>query len=338
MEVKKEIGSFLELDFPKGLEYYKGNIARLNSARAGIYHAAHVLNCHTVFLPYYQCETVRDFLIKKGIKVLYYSMDRNFNPKIQTCPEDTAIVLVNYFGIMGYDRMSHLSSNFQNVIIDNSQAFFAPAIKGCLNVYSARKFIGVPDGAYVIGNQGEEYLQEYELDYSSDTSLFLLQRIEYGCEGKVYQAREANEARINQSDIKRMSKLTHAILDGTDYEYIKSKRRGNFETACNLFDNINKINPGMFYSDDCIPMVYPLVVEDEKLLPKLLKHKVFQGHWWNYLLGETNPDSFEYYMSKYMIPITIDQRYGENEMKYIFNIISKELGINESIIDNNVMA
>jgi hypothetical protein len=325
MEVKKEIGSFLELDFMKGLEYYKGNAARLNSARAGIYHGARVLNCHRVCLPCYQCETVRDFLLKKGIEVLYYSIDRNFNPKIQACPGDTAIVLVNYFGIMGHERMSHLSSNYRNVIIDNSQAFFAPAIKGCMNVYSARKFIGVPDGAYVIGNHAEDYLQEYEQDYSSDTSLFLLQRIEYGCQGKAYQAREANEDRINQSDIKRMSKLTHAILDGTDYGYIKSKRRENFKTACNLFGSINRINPGLFYSDDCIPMVYPLVMEDEKLLPGLIKHEVFQGHWWNYLLAETDPDSFEYYMSKYMIPITIDQRYGENEMKHVFNIINKEL-------------
>ena len=31
----------------------------------------------------------------------------------------------------------------------------------CLNVYSCRKFIGVPDGAYVIGEKCNKYLDEY---------------------------------------------------------------------------------------------------------------------------------------------------------------------------------
>lgn len=326
MEVKKEIGSFLELSFLKGLEYYKGNhVVRLNSGRAGIYHAVRILNCHTVFLPYYQCETVREFLLKKGIKIQYYHIDKNFNPQILSCPKDTAIVLVNYFGIMSYARMSSLSLKYQNAIIDNSQAFFALPIEGCMNVYSARKFIGVPDGAYVLGDRVNEYMKEYEQDYSSDTSLFLLQRIEYGCEGKAYENRKINEERINHSDIKRMSKLTHTILDGTDYEYIKGKRQENFETANRLFAGINRMNPKVYYSNNCIPMVYPLVVEDEKVLQNLNINKIFQGRWWNYLLDEVESDSFEYYMTKYMIPITIDQRYDESTMKDIFNIINKDL-------------
>lgn len=326
MEIKKEIGSFLELSFLRGLEYYRGNdIARLNSGRAGIYHALRILNCHTVFLPYYQCETVREFLLKKGITIHYYYMDRDFNPQVLSCPRDAAIVLVNYFGIMDYTRMSDLASKYQNVIIDNSQAFFAPATRGCMNVYSARKFIGVPDGAYVLGEHADEYIGEYEEDYSSDTSLFLLQRIEYGCEGKAYQNREINEERIRHSDIKRMSKLTRAILDGTGYENIKDKRQENFKIASSLFASINRINPEKYYGNNCIPMVYPLVVENEKILPNLIKNKIFQGHWWSYLLNEVKPDSFESYMARYMIPITIDQRYGENEIKDIFNIIKKDL-------------
>ena len=94
-----------------------------------------------------------------------------------------------------------------------------------MNVYSARKFVGVPDGAYVIGENAEKYADEYEKCCSSDTSLFLLQRIEYGCEGKTYQSRMINEHRIDSEDIMRMSALTRAILDGTDYDEIISKRK-----------------------------------------------------------------------------------------------------------------
>lgn len=314
-----EIGSFIELQFPKGLEYYKGeaNIARLNSGRAAIWHAFRVLGCEAIWLPYYQCNSVREFLSRKGVTIKYYHIDQNFNP-IDLFPEkNDAVLIVNYFGVMSVKRIQTLAKQFANVIIDNSQAFFSKPIEGCMNVYSARKFVGVPDGAYVIGENANMYVDEYEQCYSSDTALFLLQRIEYGCEGKTYQTRTINEERIDTEDAKRMSMLTRSILDGTDYNYICIKRQENFSVASSLFETINQFNPSLYYDEGCVPMVYPLVVEDDSLLQKLLDHKHFQGHWWNYLLKEVAKDSFEYWLSRYIIPITIDQRYSKAELRHL---------------------
>lgn len=314
-----EIGSFIELQFPKGLEYYKGdtNIARLNSGRVAIWHAFRVLKCKAIWLPYYQCESVREFLSRKGVTIKYYHIDQGFNP-IDLFPEkNDAVLIVNYFGVMSVKRIQTLAKQFANVIIDNSQAFFSKPIEGCMNVYSARKFVGVPDGAYVIGENANMYVDEYEQCYSSDTALFLLQRIEYGCEGKTYQTRTINEERIDTEDAKRMSMLTRSILDGTDYSYICIKRQENFSVASSLFGTINQFNPSLYYDEGCVPMVYPLVVEDDSLLQKLLDHKHFQGHWWNYLLKEVAKDSFEYWLSRYIIPITIDQRYSKAELRHL---------------------
>lgn len=314
-----EIGSFIELQFPKGLEYYKGetNIARLNSGRVAIWHAFRVLGCEAIWLPYYQCNSVREFLSRKGVTIKYYHIDQNFNP-IDLFPEkNDAVLIVNYFGVMSVKRIQTLAKQFANVIIDNSQAFFSKPIEGCMNVYSARKFVGVPDGAYVIGENANMYVDEYEQCYSSDTALFLLQRIEYGCEGKTYQTRTINEERIDTEDAKRMSMLTRSILDGTDYNYICIKRQENFSVASSLFGTINQFNPSLYYDEGCVPMVYPLIVEDDSLLQKLLDHKHFQGHWWNYLLKEVAKDSFEYWLSRYIIPITIDQRYSKAELRLL---------------------
>lgn len=314
-----EIGSFIELQFPKGLEYYKGetNIARLNSGRVAIWHAFRVLGCEAIWLPYYQCNSVREFLSRKGVTIKYYHIDQNFNP-IDLFPEkNDAVLIVNYFGVMSVKRIQTLAKQFANVIIDNSQASFSKPIEGCMNVYSARKFVGVPDGAYVIGENANIYVDEYEQCYSSDTALFLLQRIEYGCEGKTYQTRTINEERIDTEDAKRMSMLTRSILDGTDYNYICIKRQENFSVASSLFGTINQFNPSLYYDEGCVPMVYPLVVEDDSLLQKLLDHKHFQGHWWNYLLKEVAKDSFEYWLSRYIIPITIDQRYSKAELRHL---------------------
>lgn len=318
-----EIGSFIELELKKGLEIYSGNqnIARLNTGRAAIWHAARILGADTVWIPYYQCESVREFLQKKGCGIKYYHIDREFCPIDIDAASDEAVLLVNYFGVMSRKRMQELACNFENVIIDNSQAFFCKPLPDCMNVYSARKFLGVADGAYVIGENAHRFVDDYPQCFSSDTAVFLLTRIEYGCEGKGYETRNINESRIESEDVMKMSKLTHAMLDGANYEYNQIKRRENFKEACKLFDDINKINPGKFYDDDVVPMVYPLVVENDDLLGCLLKAKHFQGHWWKYITEELPEETFEHWLSRYMIPITIDQRYGKEELRFIRSII-----------------
>ena len=77
-----EIGSFIELQFPNGMEWYnqETDIARLNSGRSAIWHALRVTGCKTIWIPYYQCDSVRKTLLSHGAKVKYYHTDFNFNP------------------------------------------------------------------------------------------------------------------------------------------------------------------------------------------------------------------------------------------------------------------
>ena len=317
-----EMGSFIELEYPSGKEYYNSeNTVRLNSGRAAIYHAIKSYNCKKVYLPYYQCGTVKEFLEKKKIQIEFYRLDNDFIPRLETNSKDSAVVLVNYYGIFSTSHMKKIADKYNNVIIDNSQSFFSTPIENCLNVYSARKFFGVPDGAYVIG---EPYLYDsnmYEKDFSSDTSLFLLQRIEYGCEGKAYKSRTTNEERLDKSDVLFMSDLTHRLLDGTDYENAKRKRIENFKRADSLLADKNKINATRYFDSTCVPMVYPFVCEKEELLDFLIKNKHFQGRWWKYLLDLMPTDSIEYKLSKYMVPITIDQRYSEEQIEELCSLI-----------------
>ena len=318
-----EIGSFLEFQLPKGREIYKQeiDIARLNTARMGIWHAFRLTGCKRIWIPIYQCDSIRETFEKKGIEMCFYHQNKDFNPIDIEEREGDAVLLVNYFGIMSYERMLALAKPYKHVIIDCAQAFFCKPIEGALTVYSCRKFVGVPDGSYVLGKDAHKHVYDYPQCFSSDTAVFLLKRIEYGCEGKGYEARSLNEHRIDTEDCMKMSKLTRAILDGTDYEYIKDKRRENFAIAHKQLGSINKLNPLQYYDENTIPMVYPLIVEDDELIQILFKAKHFQGHWWSYICDEQPVESFEHWISRYVIPITIDQRYGREELEYLANII-----------------
>lgn len=317
-----EIGSYLELDIKDTGEYYSGetNIARLNAARSGIYHACRLYNCNLVYIPFYLCPTVKHFLIKKGISVQSYFISDKFEPLNLIQQSDSAVVLVNYFGLFSPTFLGKLKSQYKNVIIDNCASFYSNPLKKCYNVYSPRKFFGVPDGCYVIGENAERLTSEYEKDYSSDTSLFLLKRIEVGSSAS-YADRMKNEERIDKSDILQMSRLTMHLLRGIDYFRIMERRKENFDFAHSLYKSINLLNVSHYIDSESVPMVYPLVVEDSNLVDKLKEKQIYTGRWWKNVLTEVPADSFEAWLSKYLIPIPIDQRYGSNEILHCYETL-----------------
>ena len=78
----KEIGSFIEFDLRETGEFYQGekDIAHLNTARASIFHCLRLMKCDTIYLPYYLCPTVKNFLARKGINLTFYYINRDFEP------------------------------------------------------------------------------------------------------------------------------------------------------------------------------------------------------------------------------------------------------------------
>lgn len=325
-----EIGSFIGLDLRNSGEYYQGeiDIARLNSARAGIFHACKLYDCNSIYLPYYLCPTVKEFLLKNHINVESYFINKDFEPINLKQKKGYAVLIVNYFGIISKKRISKIACNFKNVIIDNSAAFYSEPERHCLNVYSTRKFFGVPDGCYVIGTNAHKYTDEYKQDFSSNTSSFLLKRFEYELTS-VYNERMANEKRIDNSGILNLSSLTKALLRSIDYSEISSKRQRNFQDAHEMFHDLNLMNPILLMNDDCVPLVYPLVIEEPDILERLKEDHIYIGRWWNRILYEVPDTSYEAWLSKYMIPIPIDQRYEYKSLSYINDCIFKYIKHNK---------
>ncbi len=325
-----EIGSFIDLDLRRTGEFYNSgiDIARLNSGRAGILHSLKLLNCSTVYLPYYLCPDVKKFLSARAIKIRPYNISNEFLPVIEKNGSDTAILIVNYFGLLSEERIELLTNKYSNVIIDNCSAFFARSIKNCYNIYSCRKFFGVPDGSYVVGPGAALNVLNYPQDVSSETSSFLLKRIEKGSSA-VYVERMRNEKRIDNSDILRMSLLTQSLLGSLDYKDIKKIRIDNYRYACELYRPFNLLNINDINDDDIVPLFYPLLIMDCDLVSKFQKYKIYTGRRWANVLQEVDHESFEAFLSNYMVPIPIDQRYGKKELDYCFQVFKKISGIDK---------
>ena len=316
------IGSYIEIPFAKGNDYFsnipESDIIRLNTCRAAIYHAIKCYGVSKVWLARYQCDVVRDFLLRKGLTVQYYDIDIEFNPILSENDKDSAVVLTNYFGILGNRHFDPLVKKYHNVIIDNALAFFYPPRKDAINCYSPRKFVAAPDGGICIGenvNNGR-----YLVDKSSDTSQFLLMRYEYECEGAGYENKRANDRRIDEADILLMSPLTRAMIDAADYKKIKEKRLNNYLYARELFDKMNLLPMDEIAEKECYPMGYPLFTDFE-IVPEFHRRKIFQARFWEYIIREYDPNCLEYRLARYLALICTDQRYGKSEIDFQRDII-----------------
>ncbi len=273
-----------------------------------------------LYIPYYTCPVVWEHLFFSG-KVWFYRIDENLEiAEDIELGEHDYIVVNNYFGIKD-QYVEQLSKKYGNhLIIDNAQAFFAPVIPDSYAFYSPRKFFGVPDGgvAYVTNNAKPVRCEEQ--DDSSDRLKHLQLRKDKGAEAG-FAMYQSNECKLDELPPKWMSDYTHEVLCGIDYATAKEKRRANYQILHEALGDFNELQLPSIDTFAC-PMVYPFIHKrsNANLRKKLQEQRIYTATYWPNL-AEMNHDTFEERLAKTLIPLSIDQRYGEEDMKRIINLI-----------------
>lgn len=311
----KEYSGFFELELPKRKPYHKEGALKLNTARHCILYVVLAKKYKKIYLPYYICDTVENLLNKYNIETEYYFLNDNFYPVFdKKINIDEGFLYPNYFGL--HDKnVERVIQNFENTIIDNTQAFYhIPANKSDV-CYSARKFFGVSDGAYLYTDKFLD--KDLEQDISYERFSYLLARIEKGA-NFAYPLSLEVENEFCESKIKLMSNLTSRILESLDYKEIKKKRIQNFKIMASKLSKINELNLDLGH---CTPMIYPLLIKSDSLREKLISNKIYVPQWWKTVVEKTPETSNENYWSRYLIPLPIDQRYDKSDMLYITDLI-----------------
>ena len=273
-----------------------------------------------IWLPYYTCDVILEPLNRLNIPFSFYHIDKNLEIADKfDLTDDEYIIANNYFGVKDY-YISQLANMFGNqLIIDCAQAFFMPYISDTNCFYSPRKFVGVPDGgiAYTHDNGNE---MTFDQDYSFERCSHLLKRIDLGPSGG-YDDFKANSSLLKNTSVKEMSILTKTLLKGLDYSAIKSKRKKNYAILSDYLDSMNQLVIPLADSFAC-PMVYPFMTPDLTIRKRLIDNKVFVAKYWPNIKDWCKPEDPEYDMAEQIIPLPIDQRYGDKEMEYIIDIIA----------------
>lgn len=312
----KSVGGYFELELPCG-EHYHDAALRLNSARSCLEYILRVRNYRKVYVPYYTCEIVVQPFQLLHIDYEFYTIDDQLEPaKLPDLGDGEAFLYTNYFGLKQHcvERLAqHYSSK---LIVDNAQAFFAPALSGVDTFYSPRKFFGIPDGGYLYCDAPQEL--ELPQSVSYDRVSHLLKRIDLGAEAG-YGDFKQNDGSLAEQPIMRMSKLTERLLESIDYQSVIEIRCHNYQL---LEDRLGKSNHlRLTMSENAVPMVYPFLSNDTNLKKKLIENKVFVATYWPNVMEWCKSNDREYEFAKNIVFLPIDQRYGEEDMMFIIKYV-----------------
>ena len=222
----KPIGGFFDLDLPSpGIGPHAGAVA-LATGRACMVLWLREVCPARCYVPFYCCDALFDPLKQEGVPFKFYAVDEQLNPI--GLPEkpvsDEWLVWTNFFGILG-NRAKHLAEEWEGrILIDNTHAFFHAHEAGLWSFTSARKYFGLPDGAYCYRPDGDSTPPHVER-FVPISVHHLVARYTKSAEAAfcLYQAAEA----ALDSSLLRISTFSESMMTGVDTALVKAVRTRN---------------------------------------------------------------------------------------------------------------
>lgn len=318
--MNKSYGGYLPLELRQGKDYFCSLPAmRFNCANAAIDHILDLIDVKSVYLPYYMCPNICENLNNKDINVIYYHVGDDLLPVDEFSDKNACIYITDYFGIMGNtidDLISKYSGNY--IIADFCHAFYhQPVIEDkVFCIYSARKFFGVPDGAYLVNKNLTSDYSDTDVSYSSEFSSYLLTSLEHGTNYAYKDKKEADSIiKLNKG---KMSYLARRILNSIDYEAVKTIRKQNAAKYDDAFSSINLIH----IEKNSSPYMYPLNIGKD-IRSQLVKENVFTPTLWGQLLSEEFNNTKERELTTNTVFLPVDQRYDETDIDTVIGIVRR---------------
>lgn len=317
----KAVGGYFGLELGNRGEYHSGEVrdmCRLNTSRNALDLILGGRGYKTLYMPFYTCDVLLEPVRRKGVNVRFYDINEALEPvNLPGLKAGEAFLYTNYYGLKEEAVMKLAGLYGDRLIVDNAQAFYAGPIQGIDTFYSARKFFGVSDGAYLYADGiTEEGLPQ---DESWNRMTAQLKRTDKGAEAGYADFQAAEESLCGMLPA-RMSELTHSILSSVDYSADAERRRRNYKHLDEALHDTNMLS--LRLDGNAVPMAYPyLPATDTGIRERLIKEKIFVARYWPNVLVWTKEGSVMHNLACNLLPLPVDQRYGVGDMDRIISII-----------------
>lgn len=313
----QEIGGYFQLEEMQGKEFY-ADLVPLNTARNAMLYLIKAKKIRKIYIPFYLCDVIGKLCDREQIQYEYYQVSEDMHPVFLKDLEDgEAILIVNYYGRLSHADIAYMKEKYERIIIDNTHAFFQQPLSGIDTIYNCRKFFGVPDGAYLATDVLLD--EEIATDFSMHRMMHLLGRYEKSA-SEFYDDFKRVDTEFEEIPLRKMSKLTHNLLRGIDYEVVKRIRTRNFEHYKNRLDGINRLKlktiEGAF--------AYPLYIENApKIRQYLIKENVYVPQLWPNVSVFKEQDENAFLFANNILPLPCDQRLGQEEIDKVIQIVER---------------
>jgi len=314
----KTIGGFYELLLPKKSFDYHQNALALSTGRACLRIILQNLKISKCYVPNYTCNVVLDQFNLERIPYELYNINENMEPiNLPNITTNEYFYYINYFGIKSNIINKLYGIYGDRLIVDNTHAFFKKKQFDCWSYTSARKFFGVPDGAFLYGPKKIEIEAERFINFSIEHN------IEKHKKNQEFAFKKFQEYERNMtSEVYRISLFSEKILSLVDVECVVAKRRENFKVINNLLGAQNTFQLSDI-SDNDVPFAYPFLPSVTPPQKPLCNRNIFIPTLWADPLERDITTIAERKLAEDLMPLPIDDRYVSSDMEFMAEQIIK---------------
>lgn len=303
------------------------------------------LNINKILLPDYICTTVVEAVSRAKMQYQLYSVNRNFECDIMQIENEinkgiNCIYIVQYFGKKLPIQMIQAINAWKNkgiiIVEDITMALFSSDYTsvgfGNYVLGSIRKWLPIPDGGFIstkekglpneqsIGNISK-YTYYYTLVQTMKREYIEEDLSDVGLkENYMNFYKMSIEELFSDYKIYPISQISKNYLFNYDMNKVISKRIRNYDYLCNKIYGLSGIKVKIRREEGMVP--FGMLIEStnrDNLLKYLIDNNIYCNVHWR--LDERKQNSDIKYLSDSVITIPCDQRYKEEEMDYIANVL-----------------
>jgi hypothetical protein len=303
------IGGFFELELPERGARLHPRAHALSTGRACMMVMLRHLAPKRVHVPFYTCDAALEPFVLLGIETRTYALDETLFPQnLPALDEGEYILWTNYFGVCG-EHTNKIKERFgKQALLDDTHTFFKSGHPRHWSFTSARKYFGVPDGAFLyapvtLDVQAERF-KGVSLTHGLSRGL--------GHQNESYEEYKQYEQSLDCS-VSRISKVSEGLLRGVDISRVIEARHRNFDFLHSALGEHNQF-PLRQVSD--VPFCYPYLPHSPVNRDVLYAKGIFVPSLWpDTLTRNVDGFDFEKRISLELLPLPIDHRYTPMDLQ-----------------------
>lgn len=321
------IGGFFGLELPAARGAHHDARLALASGRACLRRIIATLKPGRALAPFYICDTVLHAFQHEGVPVEFYDLDASLQPRLSNDGDAGDVILcVNYFGLKTADIPGLIAARRERVIVDDTQAFFERGHDGAWAFNSARKWFGVPDGAFVYGAE----LGVGSAPPGAAPMVDHLLTALTGDRQRAFEQYRQSEAAVSDRFV-AMSPLSERLLASVNYDGVRRARRQNFQLLHHRLRAHNRLPAALLErasAAELTPFCYPLLAETAVPWTELWKRGAFVPRLWPEVAQRAEADAYPQstLLAAQLMALPIDHRYGDDDMNHLADTLTETMG------------